>query len=420
MKVVLASQADGGGGAFRATRRLHVALVQAGIDSRLDVDQIRIGDWRVSGPLGRWSKLAAMARPQLEAAAVSVQKTSDLSMHTAAVVPGSAARRLAESDAEVLNLHWVAGGYLSVRQIGRLRKPIVWTLHDMWAFCGAEHFASVGPEARWRDGYRRGNPTPGHHGPDVDRWTWSRKKHAWRRPLHLVTPSEWLASCARSSALMANWPVTTIPSPLPMDTYRSYPKPFAREALGLPLDVPLILFGALGGTRDDRKGWSLLAPALKKVVEGVSTAEAVIFGEPEPHDPPRLGLPIHWLGRLHDDLTLALAYNAADVMVVPSKLEVLPQTGTEAQAVGTPVVAFDTEGLADVVEHRRTGYLATPFEPGDLAAGIRWVLEDPDRRATLSSHARDRALQLWAPDVVASQYLRVYEQAIEEQAPGLS
>lgn len=203
-----------------------------------------------------------------------------------------------------------------------------------------------------------------------------------------------------------------IPNPLDTRQFQPWPKDLARDILNLPPSVPLVLFGAIGGSKDPRKGWDLLQPALVFVLNQLPCVQGAIFGQSEPANPPQIGLPLHWLGHFHDDATLALAYSAADVMVVPSRQETFGQTASEAQSCGCPVVAFDCTGLPDVVEHGVTGYLARPYELEDLAKGIRWVLEDPERHARLSAAARERAVRLWSPEVVVPQYLRVYESAI--------
>jgi glycosyltransferase involved in cell wall biosynthesis len=120
---------------------------------------------------------------------------------------------------------------------------------------------------------------------------------------------------------------------------------------------------------------------------------------------------VHYTGHLHDDLSLRALYSAADAMVIPSRQDNLPNTGLEAHACGTPVVAFNTGGLPDIVVDRVTGALAEPFEPASLAAAIRWVLADPHRRKALGHSARQRAVQLWNPARVAQMYEQVFEQA---------
>ena len=281
----------------------------------------------------------------------------------------------------------------------------------MWPFCGAEHYVVDDQHARFRSGYSKNNRAPDHKGLDIDRWVWSRKQKSWENPVQIVTPSRWLAECVKDSALMHNWPVTVIPNTLDTETYKPYSKRIAREKLCLPNDSKLVLFGALKGGKEPRKGWDLLQPALARVGQCIPDVHGVIFGQSEPKDPPKLGLPLHWLGHLHDDATLALLYSAVDVTVVPSRQENLPQIGTEAQACGCPVVAFNITGLPDVVEHEYTGYLAQAFSIDDLARGIEWVLNDDERYSKLSVRSRERAMRLWSPEVVVPQYLQVYEQA---------
>jgi glycosyltransferase involved in cell wall biosynthesis len=124
------------------------------------------------------------------------------------------------------------------------------------------------------------------------------------------------------------------------------------------------------------------------------------------------------MGHLNDDVTLSLLYSAADVMVIPSRQDNLPQTGVEAQSCGCPLVTFDCSGLPDLLEHKHTGYLAKAFDVDELAYGIEWVLADPDRYRELSRQSRDRSLRHWAPAVVVPQYLEVYRCVIDQQAVG--
>ncbi|HEX7387966.1 MAG TPA: glycosyltransferase [Castellaniella sp.] len=302
---------------------------------------------------------------------------------------------------------------MSVAEIGKICQPCVWTLHDMWAFCGSEHYAADDISARWRAPYTTSNRASNESGLDVSRWVWLRKKRAWQYPLQVVAPSQWLANCVRGSELMGGWPVSVVPNVLDTEQFQPWPKALARKLLGLPENKQLVLFGAIGGGTDPRKGWDLLQGALEALAAAHPNLECVVFGQSEPVHPPELGLPIHWLGRLNDDTTIALAYGAADVTVVPSRQENLPQTGTEAQACGCPVVAFNCTGLPDVVVHGETGYLARPYDVADLAHGICWVLEDIARHAALCAAARERAVRLWSPAVVVPQYLSIYQEAID-------
>lgn len=415
MKVSILSQSDiGGGGGSRAAFRLHRALLSGGVQSCMQVGE-KLSDLHtvVSSVHGKLGKLRSLAQPSLGGHLMLLQKSPDANLHSMALMPSGLVQKLNQSEADVLNLHWINKEFLSIRDIGRLRKPLVWTLHDMWAFSGAEHYGPDNDNARWQVGYRKDNRPAGHGGLDIDRWVWRRKQKAWQRPMHIVTPSRWLAECVRKSILMRNWPVSVIPNPLDTRQYQPWPKQQARALLGLPSTAALVLFGAIGGIDGQRKGWDLLQPALKSLAAQGFDVEAVIFGQSAPSNPSTIGLHLHWMGRLNDDATLSLLYSAADVMVVPSRQESFGQTGSEAQACGCPVVAFDCTGLTDIVEHRKTGYLAKPYDYEELAQGIRWVLEDAERYSRLCVAARNRASRLWSMEVVASQYIEVYKAAIE-------
>lgn len=371
------------------------------------VDIATAGDRTVQAPRAVIPQALVRIRPRLVTPLRALLRTGNPIMHSPALVPSFWSHRLNASDADVVHLHSVQGEMLSIGDIGRIRKPIVWTLHDMWAFCGAEHYSE---DLRWREGYQRGNRPAYEQGFDLNRFVWKRKSRNWRRPMHIVCPSSWLADCVRSSALMHDWPVSVVPNTIDIERFQPIEQALARKLLGLPPDVPLLLFGALGGGLDPRKGFDLLLAALQnlRLSPNLRNMQLVVFGQGQPEHSPDLGFPIHYTGHLHDDLCLRVHYSAADLLVVPSRQDNLPNTGLEAHACGTPVVAFATGGLPDIVSHRQTGYLAEPFDPKDLAAGISWVLSDPQRKEHLCHAARDRARQLWNPSRVAGLYREIY------------
>ena len=416
MNINLVSYSDISGGAARAAYRLHCNLQTVGHSSRMSVQKKVSDDYSVVGPVGNVGKLFNLSRSLLGKWVVKLQKSENPIIHTVSWYPfagcGGFNRKLGPVD--IVNLHWIRDIPV-IECIALINKPVVWTLHDMWAFCGAEHYAPDDDQARWRTGYTDNNRPLSDRGLDIDRWTWERKKRHWPHPLHIITPSSWLGECVSQSFLMHDWPVHIIPNVLDTEAFKPLNKAFARQALNLPQDKKLILFGALKGSEDPRKGFDLLQDALVILGNsGIRELHGVIFGQSKPLKAPEIGFPVQWMGYIYDEWTLALLYSAADVMVVPSRQENLPQTGTEAQACGCPVVAFNSTGLPDVVVHKRTGYLARPFDVKDLAQGISWVLQDKKKYERLCIAARERAVRLWAPEIVIPQYLDVYQMAIEQ------
>ena len=238
-----------------------------------------------------------------------------------------------------------------------------------------------------------------------------RKRKHWQKPMHIVTPSQWLGQCALESKLMSKWPVDVISYPI--DVYRWTPvdQKLARFLLGLPQEIPLLLFGAIGGGRDSRKGFDLLAKSLYELKNQIVGLEIVVFGQLEPESKPNLGFPVHFVGHLHDDLSLRVLYSAADVFALPSRQDNLPLTCMESLSCGTPVVAFNTCGPPSMVLHNKTGYLANPFDSNDFAKGIKYLIDNRDAGVFRKS-TRAYAEKYFAPRIVAMEYLDIYKSVL--------
>jgi glycosyltransferase involved in cell wall biosynthesis len=434
LNVLHVSAFDIKGGAARAAYRIHRSLVEHGKDHDLGsrmrvVSRLSDDPTVISGPPAGQSAMRRKFHHRLNRLARRGFSTGSPTLHSIAW-PGTGLgaelkERHLHGEVDLVHLHWLGDATLSIEEIGRLPIPLVWTLHDQWAFCGAEHYTgppgpgdSASQDERFALGYPSSSRPVHESGPDLNCRTWLRKSRVWKRPISIVCPSRWLADCARRSALMCEWPVTEIPNPIDLHVWAPCDRAQARALLDLPLERPLVLFGALGGMADPRKGADLLLEALQRLreqVRGTSLAqlELVVFGQSRPAQPPDLGFPIHYRGCLHDDLSLRLIYAAADVFVIPSRQDNLPNTGLEAHGCGTPVVAFRTGGLVDIVDEGLTGALAEPFDPISLATAMRWVLEDPQRQSQLGAAARERAEQLWHPARVAGLYAKLYEKQLQ-------
>ena len=192
------------------------------------------------------------------------------------------------------------------------------------------------------------------------------------------------------------------------------PQDVARAALGLSQSAKLILTGAVGGMCDPRKGGDLLRAAVDRMMQQMPQGEIrlVIFGQYGNTNTAPWPCPVDWLGEVRDDRVLALAYAAADVMVVPSIQEAFGQTASEAQACGTPVVAFNTGGLRDIVHHQKTGWLATAFDTESLGFGMEWILKDTNRLKVLRECARKTALAQFSQNIISKEHLTIYDKVI--------
>jgi glycosyltransferase involved in cell wall biosynthesis len=243
------------------------------------VNSASSGDWTVNYPSGNLNRFLPNLRHATGALLAKSLKTGNPVLHSAAILNSGWVQRINSSSIDVCHLHWINHEMMSIEDISKIRKPLVWTLHDMWAFCGAEHYSE---DFRWRDGYNSKN-RPFHEGGfDLNKWVWKRKKNAWKKPFHIVAPSNWLADCVRQSELMKDWTVSVVNNPIDTEVWQPVEKNYARSLMRLPIDVPILLFGALGGTTDSRKGFDLLFNALKHLQGQVNGLEIVVFGQLAP------------------------------------------------------------------------------------------------------------------------------------------
>lgn len=409
MKVLHLSESDGGG-AGRATLRLHQGLQRLGVESQILVQLKYSDNLAVFSPQTTLTKASAKLKlpERLDALPLKFYRQRNAADFSLQWLPDGIISKVTKLSPDVVNLHWVCHGYLSIESIVKFKKPIVWTLHDMWAFTGGCHYSqecdryinSCGACPQLNSGKNN----------DISRWVWQRKLKAWQDlNLTVVTPSTWLAKCASSSSLFKDVRIEVIPNGLDTQQYKPIPQQIARELLNLPQDKQLILFGAMYPNSDRRKGFHLLQQALQtiKKSEGHDSIEVVIFGATRPKEPIELGLPSHYLGKLNDDISLAVVYSAADVFVAPSTQDNLPNTVMEALACGTPCVAFNIGGMPEMIEHQHNGYLAQAFDSEDLARGIIWVLENQETNR-LGHCARQKAEQEFTLELQSRRYESLY------------
>jgi glycosyltransferase involved in cell wall biosynthesis len=414
VRPVICSYTDKDGGAARAAYSHHKALLLEGIYSEMIVALKRSDLESVHGPVGKFEKGMAHLRREFAQFLVRFHKKGTKNLHSIQILPSKINRKLSLSNCNVVNLHWICSEFISIEDIGKIKKPLVWTLHDMWPILGTEHYVSDVDFQRSINGYKN-NSEQAINWIDLNRWCWNRKKKAWKLPFQIVVSSQWMKDKVEKTDLMKGWPITVIPNVIDLDRFRPMNKKYAREILGIPLHKHLIAFGATNGLNDQRKGGDLLLFALRKVNKVIDNLDVLIFGQSKPNNLSiELNNKIHWIGPVNDDIVLSLIYNAADVIAIPSRQDNLPLTAAEAQSCGCPVVAFDATGLPDLVHHKVTGYLAIPFSVEDLSTGIIWLLEDKDRLKKISNSARLRAESLWSAKKITSQYLEVYKKAINQ------
>jgi glycosyltransferase involved in cell wall biosynthesis len=413
VKVLHLNQSDLNGGAAIAAYRLHSGLKRLKIDSQLLVYDKLSDDPTVNLPVSKVTRAIAKLSPGLAELPKFLYPQRQATAFSFNWLPDKISHIAKQFEPDIINLHWLGDGYLPINALTRLGIPLVWTLHDMWAFTGGCHYA--GECDRYQTACGQCPQLGSYQRWDLSRWIWWQKSTTYPKlTLVIVSPSQWLADCASTSQLLQQVDIRVIPHGINCQKYRPLNQVFARQTLNLPQDKSIVIFGAVAATSDERKGFSSLVKALRKISQThwKSKIEVAIFGSSEPVQGIDIGFKAHYLGYLRDEVSLTLLYSAGDVMVVPSLQEAYGQTALEAMACGTPVVAFHSTGLVDVVKHRETGYLASPFSPDDLASGISWVLEDHDRQRQLSLNASTMAKESFSLEEQAARYAYLYREIL--------
>lgn len=419
IRVLCISTSDSEGGAARAAYRIQMSVRELGIESKMlvkekrtsDVNVIpleeliphnffyRVFDWVRNKIKNKWQHYQWGKYPEKKPYYLSDLRSTDL------------CGALKKLDYDILHLHWVNQRFLPLSKLPK-DKPIVWTLHDSWPFCGVCHFFLDCKNYEMECG---NCPQLGSHSSkDLSHRMWKKKEANYKNlDMHIVTPSRWLGECAKESSLFGHYPVTVIPNCLDINVFRPFEEqeisPRWQMLLERSHEKPLVLYGAMDAATNTIKGFSNLLSALRVLeAEGKGDAiELVVFGADKPLEGMQVSIPIHYVGYVRDEYELVSLYNVAKVMVVPSVTEVFGQTASEALACGTPVVAFRCTGLQDVVDDN-CGYLAKPFESADLAHGITWLI-DEKRNRVYSAKAREKAVTCFASRVVGQSYASFYE-----------
>lgn len=414
LKILSLSTYDISGGAAKAAYRIHSGVRATGVDSTMFVkdkqsndDSVyalndflpsdplyKIADWIANKCKNKWQHYQWNKYPLRRLYYMSDLRATWLN------------NALKKIDYDVLHLHWINQRFFPLHILRSIKKPIVWTLHDSWPFCGVCHYFLE------CDGYKKHcGACPHLVSTDEHDLSWKiwRKKLEYYKGLemHVVTPSNWLADCARESSLLGDFPVTVIPNALDTDIFKPLDRKVAAEFWHKNSDKKYLLYGAVNALRDEIKGFKQLCEALKIFVATYdrNDVELIVFGADKPIDELNIGMPVSYMGYIKDEKELAKLYSLADVMVVPSLTENLSCTIMESLACGTPVVAFSIGGNGDMLQHKVNGWLAN--DVCSMAEGINWLL-DKKKKINGRKEIADVVRQVYSIKNVAEQYKNLY------------
>lgn len=406
MKVAIVNQALKGGGAAIACVRVFEAVRALGVSS-----QLFSTDSSSDASVSVKSKVVA----RIERLILGLLKTHNSTHHSLGYFSGGLVKSLIGSDCDLVHLHWVNNGCLSVSDVNQIArtKPIVWTLHDMWLFCGAEHYVGSYSDRRYELGYKNDNRPEGERGLDLNRLVWERKSRLLPNNIVYITPSRWLADVARRSVLLRNSRIEVIPNAIDTDFWA--PAEGGRSRLDIGDDECVILFSSAAGYVEWRKGQDLLEGALDIVKAKTSKKiVAVTMGgaKLEINDDSGLFRTIS-TGFLNSAEEIRKWYQVSDIVVVPSRIDNFPNVALEAMSCGAVCCAFDSGGISESVVNGVTGIIAEREDVSGLADGILSLVEDEGLRKKLRQRARSEVVRRYSYPVIGKMHLDLYLDVLE-------
>jgi len=395
------------GGAARGAYWLHRGLREIGVDSHvLTNGRETYGDPSVTSLCKSGAdKVRFALSNRLENLPIHLYRKRQGLIYNTGVNGIDITRHPLYESADIIHLHWI-NGLVNMHSLRKVKKPLIWTMRDMWPMTGGCHVALE------CDGYRGGCGKCPQLGSkmayDLSRAVFMYKKQMLPTNAIMVGISNWISGCARESKLFCKHRVITISNNIDTQEFSPIGKGVAKTLLSLPEGKKIILLGSTN-IADPWKGFDLFKTALEYLDK--SKIHLMVFGKASSQSLSGLGVSYSLLGVVTDTLSLRAAYSAADLYVAPYRMDSFGKTLAESMSCGTPVVCFDASGPKDIVEHKVSGYRAKPFDSRDLADGMQWMLSaSEDVYSVLCENARLRAVAQFDSLVIARKYKALYEE----------
>ncbi|KAA5538759.1 glycosyltransferase [Roseiconus nitratireducens] len=399
-------------GAAKGAVLLHEALLRQGVRSRLLNDFVETDTTRPPGPFKRLARrIARRRRVKQERRQVKRYPERQNTLFSVGSPGIELSRHPVVRSSDVVHLHWINRGFVQLRDLKHLPQPVVWTLRDMWPLTGGCHY-SIGC-SRFQQQCGRCPQLGSDEDQDLSRQVHQLKGECYPENLSIVGISQWIADQARSSSLLKDRPIRTISNCIDLKNYYPVSRSEARKRLGLSPDRRYVLVGAVS-PQSFYKGFQQMQQSLPMCNEPF---ELLIFGGMKRSTVLAPERATRSFGYISEASVLRDLYSAADVFLAPSIMEAFGKTIAESLACGTPVVAFDHSGPKELIEHERTGYLATPFKPESLAAGVDNLLRRQADQSIRPADLSERA-QRYAPERAAEEYAALYRELLGSNANG--
>ncbi len=420
MKVVIVNKYDKSGGAAIAAYRLFEALKANEIDAKYLVQEKKTNEKDIfSTSNNKIKKISNFFKFSFERLVVSLKISYQKYRFAFSIanVGENISKNKLIREADIIHLHWINFGFLSVKSLKNLlslNKPIVWTLHDMWAFTGGCHYSfdCINYKTKCQNCFYLKN----QNNNDLSTKIFNHKLNLFLNSnINFITCSNWLKNEAKSSYLLKSKNVIHINNPINTDFYNKKNKTLTRQKFNISAEKKVILFGAMN-LKDERKGLKYLIDALDILTKKFKKNELLILLFGKSNDEINSALPFDFINinYTNSEEQIVNIYNCADVYVIPSLQDNLPNTIVEAHSCGIPVVGFNVAGISEMIIHKKTGYLAELKSEVDLANGIEFILKSTDYEI-ISDTCRKYALNNYSYNNISQKFIEIYKKILNQK-----
>ncbi|ERT14312.1 glycosyltransferase [Photorhabdus temperata] len=418
-KINIIAFSDSRGGAAKAALQQVLSI----LDEENHSVRFIVAEKHLSGPLSIgpsiFDSTCHIIKRVLSLTISKLQITTNATKHSLNMFSSSHVLKQIDLNADVIHFHWFNNDTLSIKNLERILKntkaKVIITLHDEWFFSGSEHYIKF-DNTRFLSGYTINNKDV--YGLDLDRWTFQRKLKLKtlleRNNVIFTVPSEYLLQRAKNSFLLSNTKIIKIGNIINDKDFKPIDKKLSRKILGLPEKSFIIAYGAIGGGKGNTlKGYDLLKDALDKLksfnYEINKKILLLTFGGKKNNKSTLSGFDILNLGHIDSREKLSMVYSCADITVIPSRVESFGQIAAESLLCATPVISFNNSGLADIIQHNKSGFLVNAFDTTKLADAILKMLSMPDNdRIIMGKIGQDFVLKNFTPSVLSNYWKLLY------------
>ena len=386
------------GGAAIAVLRIHNVLKKNNYNSKILVAEKITNSSDIFCNQNSFNKFFWNLKKKISRNLKFIFKSKNKNTHTLSFFNSNILSQIDKYDPDIINIHWIGNEFISLKQISKIQKPIIWTLHDMWLYSGAEHYTT---EQRFIDGYNKKNRNKDESGFDINRWVWNRKKKYITKKIKIISTSDWQYQNSKKSFLLKNNDNYKIPLPIDLSIWKPTVKKDARNDLKWSNNKIYFLFGFSDYSRRDIKGLDIALDLFDKFNK-VNNGNCIlnIFGDIKKKYLNKENVNV--LGSIKKPSELKRIYSASDLLINPSRLESFGQIALEALACGLPILINKNTGTNDLILCDEMGYVLENESDSNFGTLLEWFNKNCLANNQKLLHRKIK--ENFSYDVVATKY----------------